>query len=329
MTRIYRIVVAVLFFGQGGLIPCDPMTAFAQDQPRPKKEPGKIYFFDGARLSVIQPDGQNRKSFGRLLIQEGNIQPLSMRLASDGNRLAFGLGELRGNSLFPPSKIRVLKVTDEKGSELIANLPDVEIHNWAWSPDGTKLAFCSWDAQNKTRNWIVDVKSKELEEIKLPKVKTDEQGGYEMSVEDWSPDGRWFVAGGDGLFLVRPDGSGSRRLTEAAIMISGGCTRFSPDGRKVLFIGSNKDRSETLYVVDIAGGKPKPVVEAHNFGDLKACWSPDSRRIAYSVGFLDDKGKRLGESNVNVVDSDGQNSVTLASEKSEPDTIPLILLDWR
>jgi Tol biopolymer transport system component len=329
MTRIYAIVIAALSFAQGGLIPCDATTASAQEQPRPKKEQGKIYFFDGTRLSVMQPDGQKPKSFARVLAQEGYFQPLSMRLAPDSNRLAFGLGEFRGNSMFPPSKIYLLKVSDEKGSNLIANLPGVELHNWAWSPDGAKLAFSSWDAQNKTRNWIVDVRSKELEEVKLPKVKTDEQGGYQMSVEDWSPDGRWFVAGGDGLFLVRPDGSASHRLTEAQIMISGGCTRFSPDGRKILLIGSNKDRSETLYVVDVGGGKPKPVVEAKNFTDLKAYWSPDGRRIAYSVGFLDDKGKRLGESNLNVVDSDGQNSVTLVSEKHEPDTIRLILVDWR
>src|SRR5262249_20171105 len=148
-----------------------------------------------------------------------------------------------------------LKLTEEKGSSLLANLPDAEIHNWVWSADGTKLAFCSWDAQNKTRNWIVNVKTKELEALKLPKVKGEDHQEFQMSIEDWSPDGRWFVASGYGLFLVRPDGSASRRLTE--ILTSSGCTRFSPDGRKVLFVGSNKDKSETLYVVDVAGEKPK------------------------------------------------------------------------
>ena len=194
-----------------------------------------------------------------------------------------------------------------------------------WSPDGIKFAFTSWDAENKVRNWVADVKGKKAEEVKLPKVKTEESGECQVAVEDWSPDGRWFAAAGDGIHLVKTDGSTARRLTR----IRGGGCRFSPDGRKVLFVGDNVDRSETLYVVEVAGGKPRPVVQAKNFTDIRACWSPDGRRIAYTVVFLDVGGQRVGESNLNVVNVDGTNSATLVAEKHEPEHIRLVLLGWR
>jgi len=85
----------------------------------------------------------------------------------------------------------------------------------------------------------------------------------------------------------------------------------------------------TLYVTDVATGKPRPVVEAKNFTDLHACWSPDGRRIAYSATLLDNDGNRAGETSLFVTDADGKNTVTVLTEMHQPNQVKLRLTGWR
>jgi Tol biopolymer transport system component len=304
---------------------------YSQDKPsdaRPAASPGKIYFVDGGRLATIQPDGRKPAQFPWVLAEFGHFQVYTARIAPDGRQLAFGLGEFRDRTMFPPSKIHVTDVAKGRDAKPIADLPDLQIGNWAWSPDGKKLAFWSWDAKHRTRNWIVDLQTKKTEEVQLPRVKT-EQGEFQMSVEDWSPDGRFFVAAGDGVHIVGTDGLKARRLTPAKFLVHGGSCRFSPDGRKVLVVGAEEKKNEALYVAEVAGGKLAPIAQFLNFSDIHACWSPDGRRIAYSFTFLDAKGERGTESNLNVVDAEGQNSTTIVSANHPPEEIKLVLLGWR
>jgi Tol biopolymer transport system component len=230
--------------------------------------------------------------------------------------------------MHPPSKIQLMDITKVRGVESIVDLPGMELHNWAWSRDGRKLAISSWDAKDLTRNWVVDVQTRELKEIKLPRVKMTD-GEVQMSVEDWSPDGQSFVAVGAGVHVVRTDGSKAKRLTPDKFKVQSGTCRFSPDGRKILFAATEGGNREILYVVDMGGGEPKTLVQFLNFSDLQACWSPDGRRIAYSVTFLDAMGKRGTESNLNVMDADGQNSTTIASATLGSQEMKLLLIGWR
>jgi hypothetical protein len=60
-----------------------------------------------------------------------------------------------------------------------------------------------------------------------------------------------------------------------------------------------------------------------------ACWSPDSRRIAYCARLLNPDLSCAGETSIFVTDPDGKNTVTVATEKHEPNVIALQLTDWR
>jgi Tol biopolymer transport system component len=296
----------------------------AEDRPAP---PGKIYFIEGTRVACIRPDGRKRSEFPLDLVRLGHFQPHSARISPDGRRLAFGRGELREGAMYPPSDIHAADLTKARAVESLADLPGAELHHWAWSRDGRKLAFCSWDADNHTRNWVMDVRTKKTEEVKLPFVKA-KVGKSQMGVEDWSPDGKSFVVAGGGVHVVRTDGSGAKRLTAADLLVHGGTCRFSPDGRKVLFVAT-EGKHEALYVVDLAGGKPTPVVKFLNLTGLRACWSPDGKRIAYSFTFLDAEGKPGKESNLNVADSDGKNSKTIVTTSHGADELKLLLVGWR
>ncbi len=304
----------------------------AEPPPKPQAPPaktGQIYFHRVDTLSTIQPDGTKPTELPAISARDRrNYQPHSPRLSPDGKRLAFGRGVVGGDGFYPPDKIHVRDVTKQADAELLAELPGSELNNWVWSPDGTKLAFVSWDKDNPVRNWVVDVKTKKIEEVKLPRLKTKKFGELQMSIQDWSPDGQWFLASSDGLHVVKTDGTGARQLVEAPNLM-GGSSRFSPDGKKVLYVTRNEDKSKTLNVVDSAGGKPRAIVEAKNFTDLRACWSPDGKRIAYIVTLLDDQGERGGETTLFVCDADGKNTVTVITEKHDPQELRMTLTDWR
>jgi Tol biopolymer transport system component len=152
---------------------------------------------------------------------------------------------------------------------------------------------------------------------------------YSMGIEAWSPDGKRFLANGDGLHLVKTDGTAPEHVTREQEGILCGHSQFSADGRKVLFLVMHKGESMTLHVADLAGGKEYALVDATNFTDLCGCWSPDGRNVAYAATPLDANGKRQGETSLFVVDVDGKDTKTVLTEKHNPGVIRLRLLDWR
>jgi RNA polymerase sigma factor (sigma-70 family) len=291
---------------------------------------GRIYFHQGGGgLHTLEPDGRDEKVVIASNLAAGpHFQPHSAKVSPDGTRLAFGLARIVGNGAHPPSQLRVVEIAKPGQGEVLADLDDAELHRWNWSPDGRKLAFTSWDAKNRTRNWMVDVQTKKLEEVRLPLVKDEKQGDYQMVICAWAPDGQHFLALGKAVHLIKLDGTLVRKLTPE-VRVMDGQARFSPDGKKVLYVTFNKDRSSSLFVVDVAGGEPKALVEAANFMDLQAVWSPDGKKIAYMATLMEANGKRGTETSLFVIDADGKNTVTLRTEKHDEHELKMVLTDWR
>jgi Tol biopolymer transport system component len=89
----------------------------------------------------------------------------------------------------------------------------------------------------------------------------------------WSPDGRWIaVADGNGVLLVRPDGSAQRRLAEG-VTDNQTPASWSPDSRQLVVSDG------TLRVIDVETGS----IAALASGDHPA-WAPDGERIAFTQG---------------------------------------------
>jgi len=132
----------------------------------------------------------------------------------------------------------------------------------------------------------------------------------------FSPDGHWvaferavdFDSGKGGLFVIRTDGSGLRRLTDDTL--GAGYPRWSPDGTRILF--SQRADATTfapgpLWVVDIAGGKPAPLTNPTDPGiSFSGDWSPDGRQIVFDY-FV----PGASQAELRVVNADGTHSSTL------------------
>jgi len=136
----------------------------------------------------------------------------------------------------------------------------------SFSPDGRRIAFVS-NLGGLPAVWTID-----------------SAGGYPQLVTsfddpvgfvEWSPDGGWLaltLAPGGGMneqvYLVHPDGTGLRRLTEGG-RETNRLGVFSRDGR-ILTLGSNRRSGDAIdaYVYDIAAGTMRMAVENRGIGGI-------------------------------------------------------------
>jgi Tol biopolymer transport system component len=217
----------------------------------------------------------------------------------------------------------------------------IDAHLWVWSPDGAKLAVTKWDIEAqkekkamKADHWLVDVKTKETTELKIPDSHV---------ITDWSRDGKWFLTTSFAappknedappllqLNLVKREGGEVRRLGPPDLSAAMG--RLSPDGKKVLFMKMSREKrgEAQLYLMNLADGMLQQVSQELNAELMGHCWSPDSKRIAYVWRQTNPAPDGQTESFLMIVDVDGKNPVTLLTEKFDNQgTITLSSPDWR
>lgn len=93
----------------------------------------------------------------------------------------------------------------------------------------------------------------------------------------WSPDGRWIAFDstrlGGGIYVVRPDGRGLRRIAKSP---SGGYPTWSPDSRWLAF-----STKKGIVVVRRDGSARHWLIRRSRIGQVK--WSADGRAIAFAV----------------------------------------------
>ena len=102
-------------------------------------------------------------------------------------------------------------------------------------------------------------------------------GGYALAL---SPDARSALATPMSFsqLTLLPTGAGQARQLERGPIESYQSATFLPDGRRILFAGSEKGRRARLYVQDLAGGAPRPVTaEGAGAGFRGIVVSPDGR----------------------------------------------------
>jgi Tol biopolymer transport system component/DNA-binding winged helix-turn-helix (wHTH) protein len=106
-------------------------------------------------------------------------------------------------------------------------------------------------------------------------------GGRSADQLDFTRDGRWvaYVAYPEGtLWRARSDGSRQLQLTFSPQRAS--MPRWSPDGKRIVFVARQSGELPKLYTISPDGGNPEPLVsESH--AQTAPCWSPTGDSIFY------------------------------------------------
>jgi len=167
-----------------------------------------------------------------------------------------------------------LQIADADGGGEETALASFEpIISPAWSPDGRRLAYVSFESKKP----VVYVHSLQTGQRQ---VAANFKGSN--SAPAWAPDGSRLVVslsreGGSQLYSVSPDGSGVRRLTSSSSIDTEPV--FSRDGQFVYFT-SDRGGSPQIYRMPSGGGEAQRVTfdGAYNVSPRV---SPDGKSLAY------------------------------------------------
>ena len=167
-----------------------------------------------------------------------------------------------------------LWVADADGENAQAALASPEpIISPAWAPNGTQLAYVSFESR-KPVVYVHDVASGKRRLI------ANFRGSN--SAPAWSPDGRQLAVtltrdGSSQLYIIDANGGEPRRLMQS----SGIDTEpvFSSDGRTIYFV-SDRGGAPQIYKVNTGGGQAERVTFHGNY-NVSPSISPDGHWLAY------------------------------------------------
>ncbi|MFN8399401.1 MAG: DUF5050 domain-containing protein [Anaerolineales bacterium] len=159
------------------------------------------------------------------------------------------------------------------------------------SPDGQTVFFSSSKSGN-FEIYSIGVDGNNLQKLT--------NGIGSLYAPELSPNGEWiiFTNNGNGLWLMKPDGSNAHALTNKDDIDPS----WSPDGSMISF-ASSRAGARQLFVMNSDGTNIRQVTDLNNMGGRNT-WSPDGTKLAFYRG-------PQGDHNIYVINVDGTGLVKL------------------
>ena len=167
-----------------------------------------------------------------------------------------------------------LQIADADGAGEETALASLEpIISPAWSPDGRRLAYVSFE-QKKPVVYVHSLQSGQRQ------VAANFKGSN--SAPAWAPDGRSLAVtlsrdGGSQLYIMDANGGDARRLSQSSSIDTE--PTFSADGRWIYFV-SDRGGSPQVYRMPAGGGSAERVTFSGTY-NISPSLSPDGRWMAY------------------------------------------------
>jgi len=231
-----------------------------------------------ASFSLLDAVKQVKLSEQAVTADEGQVRTIGHRISDliyeklTGDRGVFNTRIAYVNRI--GEKYNLVVADSDGYNEQIVLSQNNTIMSPAWSPDGSHLAYVSFE----TGHAVLYVQSLYTGQRK---VLADFDGSN--SAPAWSPDGKQLAIvltrdGSSQIYLVRPDGNGLRRLTFSGAIDTE--PNFSPDGQHLLFI-SDRGGSVQIYRMPVKGGEEQRLTfgEGNNYSPSH---SPDGKGFVYT-----------------------------------------------